>query len=433
MVDLDTLFSLCKRRGFVYPSSEIYGGFGGFWDYGPLGVELRRNIKDLWWRSMVQERDDIVGLDASIIMNPQVWVASGHVKNFVDRLVECRQCKQRFRAEDVEGTVCPNCGGELTPEARMFNTMFRTFVGPVEEEASVAYLRPETAQGIFVDFKNVLTTSRKKLPFGIAQIGKAFRNEITPGKFIFRLREFEQMELEFFVRPGTDDEWFRYWVDHRRDWYVKYGVVAENLQIYEVPPDERAHYSKQTADIMFNFPFGWGEIEGVADRTDYDLTQHGQVSREDLTYFDEEAGSRFVPYVIEPSAGVERPFLAFMLSAYREEPDKDGTRVVLKLHPKLAPYKAAILPLSRKEPLVQKAQEVWSLLRPHFMTTYDDSQSIGRRYRRQDEIGTPWCVTVDFQSLEDSAVTIRDRDSMTQERVPIADVLGNLQHRLASC
>jgi glycyl-tRNA synthetase len=431
MVDLDTLYSLCKRRGFVYPSSEIYGGFGGFWDYGPLGVELKRNIREAWWRSMVQLRDDIVGLDAAIIMNPQTWVASGHLKNFVDRLVECKQCKQRFKEEDVQALVCPNCGGALS-EARLFNTMFKTFVGPVEDAAAVAYLRPETAQGIFVDFKSVLTTSRKKLPFGIAQIGKAFRNEITPGRFIFRLREFEQMELEFFVRPGTDDEWFRYWVDQRVQWHRRYGIPEEYLKIYEVPKEERSHYSKATADIMFNFPFGWAELEGVADRTDYDLLQHSQVSGEDLTYFDEETNSRFIPYVIEPSVGVERPFLAFLLSAYHEEPDKEGTRVILRLHPHLAPYKAAVLPLSRKEPLVEKAREVSALLRPHFLITYDDSQSIGRRYRRQDEIGTPWCVTVDFQSLEDQAVTIRDRDSMTQERVPMAELTANLQQRLAA-
>ncbi len=432
MVDLDTLFTLCKRRGFVYPSSEIYGGFGGFWDYGPLGVEMKRNIRDLWWRSMVQERDDVVGLDAAIIMNPKTWEASGHVQGFVDRLVECKICKQRFREEDVAAMACPSCGGQLS-EARLFNTMFRTFVGPVEGEAAVAYLRPETAQGIFVDFKNVLTTSRKKLPFGIAQIGKAFRNEITPGKFIFRQREFEQMELEYFVKPGTDEEWFRYWVEQRKNWHLRYGISPENLRIYEVPAEERAHYSKLTVDLMFNFPFGWGEVEGIADRTDFDLTRHSQVSGEDLTYFDEETNTRYIPYVIEPSVGVDRPFLAFLFNAYQEEPDKEGTRVVLKLHPKVAPYKVAILPLSRKENLVLKAREVWAQLRPHFMTTYDDSQSIGRRYRRQDEIGTPWCVTIDFDTLEDQAVTIRDRDSMIQERVPIVELVSNIQQRLAVC
>ncbi len=430
MVDLDTLFSLCKRRGFVFPSSEIYGGFGGFWDYGPLGVEMKRNIRDAWWREMVQMRDDVVGLDAAIIMNPRTWEASGHVKHFVDSLVECKVCRRRFREEDVQQLECPACGAALS-QARLFNTMFKTFVGPVEEDTAVAYLRPETAQGIFVDFKNVLTTSRKKIPFGIAQVGKAFRNEITPGRFIFRSREFEAMEIEFFVRPGTDEEWFQYWVDVRTRWHLKYGVSPENLRVYEVPPEERAHYSKRTCDIQFQYPFGWGELEGVANRTDYDLTRHAQVSAEDLSYFDEETGQRFIPYVIEPAVGVERTFLAYLLNAYHEEPDKEGTRVVLKLHPAIAPYKVAVLPLSRKEALVQKAREVWALLRPHVMTTYDDSQSIGRRYRRQDEIGTPWCVTIDFETLSDQAVTIRDRDSMTQDRVPIDRLVGIVQQRLA--
>ncbi|HVC35681.1 MAG TPA: glycine--tRNA ligase [Chloroflexota bacterium] len=431
MVDLDTLFSLCKRRGFVYPSSEIYGGFGGFWDYGPLGVEMKRNIREAWWRETIQLRDDVVGLDAAIIMNPRTWEASGHVKEFVDRLVECKVCRQRFREEDVAGVVCPACGGALAP-ARLFNTMFRTHVGPVEEDAAVAYLRPETAQGIFVDFKNVLTTSRKKIPFGIGQIGKAFRNEITPGRFIFRSREFEAMELEFFVKPGTDDEWFRYWVEQRKSWHLRYGVSPENLRLYEVPAEDRAHYSKATTDIQFNYPFGWGELEGVADRSDYDLTRHSAVSGEELSYFDDETGQRYIPYVIEPAVGVERTFLAFLLNAYHEEPDKEGTRVVLKLHPGIAPYKVAVLPLSRKEPLAQKAREVQGPLRRHFMTTYDDSQSIGRRYRRQDEIGTPYCVTVDFDTLQDQAVTIRDRDSMTQERVPIAALVNVIQERLAA-
>ena len=431
MVDLDTLFSLCKRRGFVYPGSEIYGGFGGFWDYGPLGVELKRNIRDEWWRTIVQERDDVVGLDAAIIMNPRTWEASGHLREFVDRLVECRVCRQRFRADEVAENVCPSCGGPLS-EARLFNTMFKTFVGPVESEAAVAYLRPETAQGIFVNFKNVLTTSRKKLPFGIAQIGKAFRNEITPGRFTFRSREFEQMELEFFVKPGTDEEWFRCWVDQRLAWYRRLGIKPENLKLHEVPAEERAHYSKATVDIMFRFPFGWAELEGIANRTDFDLTRHGQVSGEELTYFDEETGQRYVPYVIEPSAGVERSFLAFLVNAYEEEPDKEGVRVVLRLHPRLAPYKVAVLPLSRKEPLVEKAREVWALVRPHVMSTYDDAQSIGRRYRRQDEIGTPYCVTIDFQTLEDNAVTIRDRDTMLQERVPIPELVSAIRDRLAA-
>jgi len=429
MVDLETLYSLCKRRGFAYPSSEIYGGFGGFWDYGPLGVELKRNIRDAWWHSIVQQRQDVVGLDAAIVMNPEVWVATGHVKEFVDRLVECKQCKQRFREEDVANSQCPNCGGTLS-DARLFNTMFRTFVGPVEDEASVAYLRPETAQGIFVDFKNVLATSRKKLPFGIAQIGKAFRNEITPGKFIFRLREFEQMELEYFIQPDTDDQWFPYWVNQRVEWYKRYGMDPANIKLYEYPPEERAFYSKATTDVMFNFPFGWSELEGIADRTDYDLQRHVAHSGEDLSYFDDETGQRIIPWVIEPSVGVDRLVLAFLLNAYHEEQDKEGTRVVLRLHPMLAPFKVAVLPLSKKEPLAQKAEEVSNLLRPHFMITYDETQSIGRRYRRQDEIGTPWCVTIDFQSLEDNAVTIRDRDSMTQERVAIADLIAIVRGRL---
>ncbi|HEX5416380.1 MAG TPA: glycine--tRNA ligase [Chloroflexota bacterium] len=429
MVDLDTLSALCKRRGFVYPSSEIYGGFGGFWDYGPLGTELKKNIKEAWWRSLVQLRQDVVGLDSAIVMNPAVWVATGHVKNFVDRLVECKQCKQRFREEDVENNLCPNCNVPLS-EARLFNTMFRTFVGPVEDEAAVAYLRPETAQGIFADFKNVLASSRKKLPFGVAQIGKAFRNEITPGKFIFRLREFEQMELEFFIQPDTDDKWFPYWVNQRVEWYKQYGMNPDNIKLLEYPREELAFYSKATTDVLFHFPFGWSELEGIADRTDYDLKRHIEHSGEDLSYFDEETGQRIVPWVIEPSVGVDRLFLAFLLNAYGEEQDKEGTRVVLRLHPRLAPFKVAVLPLSKKEPLAQKAEEVSALLRPHFMTTYDETQSIGRRYRRQDEIGTPWCVTVDFQSLEDHAVTIRDRDTMTQERVPIAELVANIRGRL---
>ncbi len=428
MPDLETLVSLCKRRGFIFPSSEIYGGIGGFWDYGPLGVELKRNIKEAWWRAVVQERDDMVGLDAAIIMHPRTWEASGHVQSFIEPLVECLVCKHRFRADEV-GERCPECGGRLT-EARMFNTMFKTYVGPVEEEAAVAYLRPETAQGIFVNFKNILNTTRRKLPFGVAQIGKAFRNEITPGKFIFRSREFEQMEIEYFVKPGTDEQWHRYWVEERRRWYVRLGLREENLRFYEYPPEELAHYAKATVDIQYRFPWGWAELEGIANRTDFDLRRHSEYSGEALTYFDEETGTHYFPYVIEPSAGVDRSLLAFLLDAYSEEPDKEGVRVVLKLHKALAPIKVAVLPLSRKEPLVQVAKEVWALLRPHFTTAYDDAQSIGRRYRRQDEIGTPYCVTIDFQTLEDRAVTIRDRDTMQQERVPIADLVAALCDRL---
>jgi glycyl-tRNA synthetase len=431
MVDLDTLVNLCKRRGFVFPSSEIYGGFGGFWDYGPLGVELKRNIRDAWWRATVQERDDVVGLDSSIIMSPRVWEASGHVATFTDPLVDCKECRRRSRTDELVDGRCPYCGGEVT-EARQFNLMFRTFVGPVEEDAAVAYLRPETAQAIFVNFKNVLATTRRKLPFGIAQIGKTFRNEITPGKFIFRDREFEQMEVEYFVRPEEADAAFERWVQTRVDWYVNLGIKRENLSLYEQTKEELAHYSSRTIDIMYRFPFGESELEGIANRTNYDLSKHSAESGEDLTYFDDESGERFVPHVIEPSAGVDRSLLVFLLDAYHEEPDKEGTRVVLKLHPRLAPYKVAVLPLSRKEPLVAKAREVSTLLRPHFVTTYDDSQSIGRRYRRQDEIGTPWCVTVDFQSLEDHQVTIRDRDSMTQDRVPIPEVVPYILEKLAA-
>ena len=433
MPDLDTIVSLAKRRGFIFPSSDIYGGFGGFWDYGPLGVELKRNVRDAWWRSMVQERPDVVGLDAAIIMHPNVWVASGHVKNFIEPLVECKQCRRRFRADHLEaGTrVCPECGGELGDE-RMFNTMFKTFVGPVEEDASVAYLRPETAQGIFVNFKQVQTTTRKKLPFGIAQSGKAFRNEITPGRFTFRSREFEQMEVEYFVKPGTDEQLHEYWIKERFNWYVRYGIKPERLRLRAHGPEELAHYAKACSDVEYEFPFGWAEIEGIANRQDYDLTQAAGASGQDLTYLDDATNERYIPFVIEPSAGIDRGALVFLLDAYHEEPDKEGTRVVLRFHKAIAPIKVAVLPLSKKETLQPLARQVWDSLRPHFMTTFDDAQSIGRRYRRQDEIGTPYCVTIDFQSLEDQMVTIRDRDSMAQERVPIAELVALLKDKLAS-
>jgi glycyl-tRNA synthetase len=429
MVDLETLVSLCKRRGFVFPSSEIYGGFGGFWDYGPLGVELKRNLKDAWWRANVQERDDVVGVDTSVIMSPRVWEASEHLRVFTDPLVDCKNCRRRSRVDELVDSRCPYCSGEVS-EARQFNLMFKTFIGPVEEDASVAYLRPETAQGMFVNFKNVQTTSRKKLPFGIAQIGKAFRNEITPGKFIFRDREFELMEIEYFCKPAEGSAVHLRWIQDRLDWYVRFGLSRERLSLYEYPSEELAHYAKATFDIVYEFPWGTAELEGIAYRTDFDLSRHQQASGEDLTYFDDETNERYLAHVVEPAAGVDRSLLAFLIDAYHEEPDKEGTRVVLKLHPQLAPYKVAVLPLSRKEPLADKAQAVARLLRPHFMTTYDDSQSIGRRYRRQDEIGTPWCVTVDFQSLDDNAVTIRDRDSMTQDRIPIAELVGTIHQRL---
>ena len=429
MVSMDTIVSLCKRRGFIFPSSEIYGGFGGFWDYGPLGVELKRNVRDAWWQAVIRERDDVVGLDSSIIMHPQVWVASGHVAGFIEPLVDCKVCKKRFRADQLRSEACPECGGELT-EPRWFNTMFKTFVGPVEEEAAVAYLRPETAQGIFANYRNVQVTTRRKLPFGIAQIGKSFRNEITPGNFTFRSREFEQMEIEYFVKPGTDEEWHERWVQDRYQWYKRYGIKPENLRLRAHSSDELAHYARACYDVEYQFPFGWSELEGIANRTDYDLRQHQETSGQDLSYFDEESGERFLPYVVEPSAGVDRSTLAFIVDAYDEEPDKEGTRVVLRFHPDIAPIKVAVLPLSRKENLVAKAREVWAAVRPYFSTSYDDAQSIGRRYRRQDEVGTPLCVTVDFESLVDQAVTIRERDSMQQVRVPIADLVSSLSEKL---
>ena len=439
-VTMEKLTSLAKRRGFIFPSSEIYGGLGSTWDYGPLGVLMKNNVKAAWWRAMVQERDDIVGLDAAILMHPRVWEASGHLAGFADALVECLSCHHRFRADEPGIAAgdgrCPRDGGELT-KPRMFNLMFKTFVGPVEEEAATVYLRPETAQGIFVNFENVQTTTRKKLPFGIAQVGKSFRNEITTGNFIFRCREFEQMEMEYFVRPGTDEEWFRHWVQARLDWWTGLGLRPDSLQVREHGSDELSHYSKATSDIEFRFPWGWGELEGIANRTDFDLVQHSQHSGKSLSYFDEESGQGIVPYVIEPSSGVDRAVLAFLADAYEEgmvstgEGGKEELRVVLRLHPAIAPIKVAVLPLSRREPLVAPAREVHATLRKHWFVQYDDAQSIGRRYRRQDEIGTPFCVTIDFQSLDDRQVTIRDRDSMAQVRVPIAGLVEALRERLA--
>jgi glycyl-tRNA synthetase len=573
--DMDKMLSLSKRRGFIFQSSEIYGGLGSTYDYGPLGVELKRNVKEAWWRSVVRERDDVVGLDTAILMHPRIWEASGHVENFTDPLVECRNCHLRFRADNLDfsrfvvpnlfelyfwdpstsidpqtielegfqikvdrsfredslirriylktrhgqevspipaseylsdadktfypGTVpreidgtgslfqarngytlgvafkapyptlsdaeaicfefstptgpiiaeyylatgrltnvrCPDCGGELT-EPRRFNLMFRTFMGAVEDTSHEVFLRPETAQGIFVNFKNVLDSTRKKLPFGIAQIGKAFRNEITPGNFTFRTREFEQMEVEFFVKPGTDEEWLDKWVQARFDWYVSYGIRRENLRLRRHDRDELAHYAKDTYDIEYRFPWGWGELEGIADRTDFDLGRHAQFSGQDLTYFDEETRERYLPYVIEPSGGVDRATLAFWLDSYDEEPDpstgsgqaRDATRTVLHLHRRLAPVTLAVLPLSRNEKLAPTVRAVYDQLRQRFITQYDDAQSIGRRYRRQDEIGTPYCVTVDFDTLDDHRVTIRDRDTMHQDRVAISDLVGILQDKL---
>jgi glycyl-tRNA synthetase len=426
-VSMDTIVSLAKRRGFVFPSSDIYGGFASTWDYGPLGVELKRNIKNLWWRDMVQLRDDMVGLDSAILMSPLIWQASGHLTEFNDPMVDCKVCKHRFRADQLEGDSCPDCGGELT-EVRQFNLMFKTFVGPVEDDASVAYLRPETAQGIFVNFVNVQQSMRRKLPFGIAQQGKAFRNEITPGNFIFRTREFEQMEMEFFVRPGTDEEWHRQWIDTRYNWYLKYGVSPDRLRLRVHEKEELAHYAKATSDIEYRFPWGWGELEGIANRGDYDLRKHSEASNKDLTYFEEETGEHITPYVIEPAVGPDRIALVMLLDAYHEEPDKDETRVVLRFHPEVAPIKVAVLPLSKK--LADEAHKVHDLVRPHLMSQYDDTGSIGKRYRRQDEIGTPLCVTVDFDTLADRAVTIRDRDSMEQVRVPIEELVPKLREML---
>jgi glycyl-tRNA synthetase len=423
---MEAIVSLAKRRGFVFPSSEIYGGMGGFWDYGPLGVELKNNVKAAWWREMVQLRDDIVGIDAAIVMNPRVWEVSGHVAGFSDPMVDCRNCKLRFRADDLKGPpsdiACPNCGrrGTLT-EPRRFNLMFKTHVGPVEDTASVAYLRPETAQGIFVNFDNVATSMRRKLPFGIAQVGKSFRNEITPGNFIFRDREFEQMEMEYFIRPEEEDKWFRYWVDERLRWWTDVvGIAPDRLRLRPHEADELSHYSRQTTDVEYLFPMGWSELEGIADRTNYDLSAHTAGSGKQLAVFDEATNEHITPYVIEPAMGVDRAVLTVLLDAYEEEPLEKEKRVVLRMKPSLAPVKAAVLPLLRNRPeLVETARKLAHDLRQLVPAMYDDTASIGKLYRRQDEIGTPYCVTVDVDSLTDGAATIRDRDSMTQERVPL--------------
>jgi glycyl-tRNA synthetase len=452
---LDAIVNLSKRRGFVYPSSEIYGGLRAAWDYGPLGVELKNNVKRQWWRYMVQERDDIVGLDSSVILAREVWEASGHVATFTDPLTECLNCHHRFRADHLlegyeerhghpataglDDVNCPNCGvkGQFT-EPKQFNGMLRTYIGPVEDESGLAFLRPETAQGIFINYKNVLTTSRKKIPFGIGQVGKSFRNEITPGNFIFRTREFEQMEMEFFVKPGTDEEWHQYWIEHRRDWWTGLGVNPDNLRLYEHPKEKLSHYAKRTVDIEYRFDFvgsEWGELEGIANRTDFDLGSHQKASGVDLTYLDQESGERYTPFVIEPAAGADRGTLVFLLDAYHEDeaPDAKGKlekRTVLRLDPRLAPVKVAVLPLSRNADLSPKAKDIAAMLRKRWNTDFDDAQAIGRRYRRQDEIGTPFCVTVDFDTLEDQAVTVRDRDSMSQERIGIDALVGYLSDRL---
>ncbi len=429
-VSLDTVVSLCKRRGFIFQSSEIYGGIGSLYDYGPVGVELKRNVKDQWWKSMVRDREDVVGIDASILMHPDVWVASGHVDSFTDPLAECNECHRRHRSDLLETDGCPDCGGELS-EPRHFNLMFRTRIGPVEGDDNIVYLRPETAQAMFVDFDNVVNSSRVRIPFGIAQQGKSFRNEITPGNFTFRTREFEQMEMEYFCEPGTDEEWHRYWIDFSSDWFTGLGLRRSKLRVREHEADELPHYSKGSADIEFLFPWGWGELETISNRTDYDLKAHIEKSGKDLSYYDQPNNKRYVPFVVEPAMGADRSALAFLVDAYDEEEVNNDKRVVLRFHPNIAPYQVAILPLSRNPKLTPKAREVYDLVRSGFSTQYDETQSIGRRYRRQDEIGTPLCVTVDFETVEsDDAVTIRHRDTMAQVRVPVSGLRHALQDQL---
>jgi glycyl-tRNA synthetase len=429
---MEELVSLCRRRGFIFQSSLIYGGINSCWDYGPLGVELKNNIKRCWWKSMTQERDDIEGLDASIIMHPRVWEASGHVEGFTDPLVDCKECKRRFRADELGEGGCPDCGGELT-EARQFNLMFRTFMGPVEEEASVVYLRPETAQGIYVNFQNVLGPSRQKVPFGIAQIGKAFRNEITPGNFVFRMREFEQMEMQYFVRPENDEQWFGFWKERRMQWYVELGIRQEKLRFHEHSSEELAHYARTAFDIEYEYPFGWKELEGIHNRTDFDLGRHQEFSGKDLSYFDQERNERFVPYIIETSAGVDRTVLTCLVDAYDvENPGTKQERKVLRLSPKIAPIKAAILPLVNRDGMPEIARAIADELKPHLKIFYDKGGSVGRRYRRQDEAGTPFGITVDSQTLEDETVTLRERDSMRQERLKISALKDELVRRTAT-
>ena len=438
-VTMDKIVALCKRRGFIFPSSEIYGGLGSTYDFGHYGVLLKGNVKAEWWRSMLQEHDNIVALDSAILQHPRVWEASGHLGGFSDPMVDCKTCGQRFRADDLGNASCPqkpskipgdgpDC--ELTGE-REFNLMFETTVGPVKDSGSVAYLRPETAQGIFINFKNVLQFSRKSPPFGIAQVGKSFRNEITPGNFIFRTREFEQMEMEFFVPPAQAAEWFGYWTAERERWYTALGIRPDHLRLRAHEAEELSHYSSGTSDIEYLFPIGWSELEGVADRGDFDLSRHAEFSGEKLEYFDQGSGERYVPHVIEPAAGADRATLAFLVDAYDEEEVEGETRTVLRLHPRLAPVKVAVLPLVRKDGQPELAQELFSSLRPLMQAEYDEGGSIGKRYRRQDEIGTPWCVTVDHRSLEDRTVTVRDRDSLSQDRVPVDEVPALLAARLA--
>lgn len=450
---MNKIVALCKRRGFIYQNSEVYGGMANTWDYGPMGVELKKNIKDTWWKNFVQERDNIVGLDSAIIMHPETWEASGHLRNFNDALIDCKTCKSRFRADhviedalniDVEGKTedemteiiheneikCPVCGSVDWTKARSFNLMFKTFQGVVEDSTSVVYLRPETAQGIFVNFKNIVDTTRVSLPFGIGQIGKAFRNEITPGNFIFRVREFEQMELEFFVKAGEDDDWFDYWRTYPMEWLTNLGLSKDNLKYSDHPVEKLAHYSKATTDILFKFPFGWEELWGIANRTDFDLNAHIKQSGKKLTVFDNEKGEHIVPYVIEPSVGVDRLLLAFLVEAYTEDVVDGAERVYLNLKPEIAPIKAAVFPLTKKEPLTEMAKEIYNKLNKVFNVEYDQSGSIGKRYRRQDEIGTPYCITVDFDSIDDRKVTIRDRNTLNQDRIDIEKVKDYLIEKI---
>jgi glycyl-tRNA synthetase len=437
---MEKIVSLCKRRGFVFQASEIYGGIGNTYDYGPLGVELLRRVKDAWWSVVVTERDDVVGLDSAIIQNPQTWITSGHVGGFSDPMVDCKKCKGRFRADKLEDARClekpskrpGECEGELT-EPREFNLMFKTTIGPVEDKGAVAYLRPETAQGIFLNFKNVLESARAKPPFGIAQIGKSFRNEITPGNFVFRTREFEQAEMEFFVPPAEERQWYEYWVDARHRWYTDLGIDPEKLRIRVHDQQELAHYSTGTSDIEYLYPFGWGELEGIACRTDFDLSRHSEASGVDLVYFDPQTKEHYTPYVIEPAGGINRMALTFLIDAYDEEQLEQDTRVVLHLHPRIAPITVAILPLVKKDGMPEKAQEIGRMLRrARLSTSYDEKAAIGRRYRRQDEVGTPFCVTVDGESLESNTVTVRHRDSMEQERVAVPDLLTYLDEAIRS-
>ena len=427
---LEKVINLAKRRGFIYPSAEIYGGFRSTYDYGPLGVLMLRNVKNAWWRSMVQLRDDVVGIDAAILSPPAIWAASGHLETFTDPLVDCKNCHGRWREDKIDGQ-CPTCGSRDFTESRAFNLMFKTQAGPVADEGATAYLRPETAQGMFTNFANVLTTSRKKPPFGIAQVGKSFRNEITPQNFVFRTREFEQMEMEYFVAPDEDEQWYRYWIETRYQWYLQLGIPADELRLLEHDPKDLSHYSRGTTDVEYRFPWGFDELEGIANRGDYDLTAHSNASGVKLEYFDQAANERYTPYVIEPAAGATRAMMAFLLSAYHEDEVEGEVRSVLRLHWRLAPTQIAVLPLSKKPELEGVSREVLSLLQPHYMCDYDVTQSIGRRYRRQDEVGTPLCVTVDFDSLDDRAVTVRDRDTTEQVRVPIEGLLAEISRRTA--